>query len=64
MSLRNVPAHLVVRVQEGVPVADAVARHRDCTGYGGSCVIVFESAPPIWKTGSKRVRRRIFASVG
>jgi hypothetical protein len=44
MCLDRIPPRLLVRVQQGSTVADAVARHRDRTGYGGTCVLVFESA--------------------
>ena len=36
-------ARYVVTVREGERLAHAVARHRESTGHGGMCVIVFES---------------------
>jgi hypothetical protein len=38
------PERYTVRVPEGARVSDAVAAHRDRTGYGGAVVLVFAHA--------------------
>ena len=43
MSIDRIPARYLVRVSRGVLVADAISQHRDRTGHGGGCVLVFDA---------------------
>jgi hypothetical protein len=54
MYVDEVPSQYVVRVPAGMSVAAAVAEHRDRTGHGGMCMLVF---PQPEKRRSKRNAR-------
>jgi hypothetical protein len=45
MGVEKIPPRYVVHVPTGVSVTDAVAAHRDRTGHGGMCFLVFDPAP-------------------
>jgi hypothetical protein len=45
MSIDKALVRYVVRIPYTMPLADAVAMHRDRTGHGGMCMLVFEKGP-------------------
>lgn len=45
MGIENVSPRYLVYVAPGVSVADAVAEHRERTGHGGMCMLVFRAPP-------------------
>lgn len=45
MGIEKIPTRYVVHVPTGMSVTEAVAQHRDHTGHGGMCFLVFDAAP-------------------
>jgi len=45
MGIEQIPTRYVVHVPAGMSVTEAVAQHRDRTGHGGMCFLVFDAVP-------------------
>lgn len=59
MGIESIPQRYVVHIPQGMSVSDAVAQHRDRTGHGGMCVLVFEGAPTCrYRLGASRLFER------